>query len=196
MRTFVIIVVLALLAVGSFFLIRELEKQTTEVVKTLPTRKIATAYQVSVIYYDDQRRRRYQLVSDEVSEYSNSAGKRFTKPEVTAFDEQNEISWLGKAEKGHLASGKQKLTLSERVNAIDSPNAKRPIYIEGSLMYYYPQKYELSSDRLVTIGDKVSRQQSDGFLLNTKTKQLAVSDRVRARFAVSGSADTKDKKDK
>lgn len=80
MKQPLIIAMLALLAVGSFWLMRDLEKDLSTDTSATPTREIAIAYDVNGRYYSAENFLQYKLTSNTVSEFSNQAGTRFQTP--------------------------------------------------------------------------------------------------------------------
>ncbi len=86
------------------------------------------------------------------------------------------------ADTGTLSGDKNTLLLENNVKIVQTPQGENPTHITGEKMRYQAQKRLLTSDLPVTIDDGIMMQVSDKLRLNTRSKQVNASDRVKATY--------------
>lgn len=182
MKSILIIVALGILTLMSFVLMRGLQHQFAKKLADSPTREIATAYQVSGKYFSADYQLLYQLKSDEVIEYSNGAGTRLKQPTFEAFDENNQLLWQGQSNTALLANDKNKVTLSDNVTIVQSPNGERPIQAKGNEMYYDVLKHQIISEQAVKVTSEAGEQTTSRLVLNTQTDRLTMDGQISAQY--------------
>lgn len=182
MKQPLIIATLAVLAAGSFWLLRDLEKTLAPTTDDTPTREIAVAHTVNGRYYNAQHQLQYALTSDTVSEFSHQAGTRLTNPDVKALNADQQLAWQGNAAQAHLSSDKNHLTLSGGVTLIESPKTARPITARSDTMVYNAQTQQVSSDTTVTISNHNMQQTAAGFAFDIPARTVNFHGDVRGNF--------------
>ncbi len=182
MKNTITIIILSVLAIGSYLFLKSLTPK--EALKTDDQSKfvIATVSGVKARYFNEKNQLHYLLTSPKVLEYSNHYGTEFTSPDLTTFDEQVQPAWTGNADTGTLSGDKNTLLLENNVKIVQTPQGENPTHITGEKMRYQAQKRLLTSDLPVTIDDGIMMQVSDKLRLNTRSKQVNASDRVKATY--------------
>lgn len=182
MKQPLIIAMLAVLAIGSFWLMRDLEKDLSTDTSATPTREIAIAYDVNGRYYNAENFLQYKLTSDTVSEFSNQAGTRFNNPDVQVLTADQRLAWQGQAANAHLSSDKNQLTLAGGVTLIESPTTPKPMYARSETMVYNAQTRRVSSDTTVTVTGDNMQQTAAGFWFDVPTRTVTFQGNVRANY--------------
>ncbi len=153
---------------------------------------VATAYGVSTRYFNEKNKLQYTLLSKKVIEYSNNYGAELVEPDVTVFDNAMITIWQGNADRGIVSSDKDHLLLQNNVRIVEMPLGNKPTYITGEAMTYQAKKSLLTSDVPVKIDDGIIMQVSDKLTLDTKTKELNATDKVRATYNTNKNIPQKD----
>lgn len=181
MRNFLIIVLLAAIAMLSFILVKDIEKDLniTEAIK--PTRAISVGYNVTTHYFEANNQLKHLIVSEVVKDYSNRAGTHFQEPDIETYDNKR-LSWTATAKKGFLSSDKNDITLTDDVLFVDDPKGEKPLFINGSVMYYHAPTNRISSNQSSIINDGTMRQVSEHFSLNTVSKIIDFSESIYGSY--------------
>lgn len=182
MKQTLIIVVLAILTVGSFLLMRGLQKELATEVNQQPMREIATAHQVSAKYFNANNQLQYTLTSEKVSEYSKGGGTRLHQPNFQAFDNKQQLTWSGTSKSAELSADKHHAALVGQVVITESPQGIKPIYIYSDRLDYDAQKNQIKSPVPVKVTDGLVNQTANQLLLDLNQQRVKLSGGVQAHY--------------
>lgn len=182
MKNLLTIAVLSVLAVGSFFFLRSLQKELTPEVVEEKIQPIGTGMGVKTTVYNQSNQRVYELTSDKVIEFSAHHGTEFVQPFVLAWDDNSQLSWQGESKKAFLSGDKNLLTMTQSVEIIQTPSSIKPTYLNGDEISYRVKDSMLSSQLPVKIDDGVSQQTADTMKANIKAKHVLFDGNVKARY--------------
>lgn len=181
MKNLVLMFFLAAMAILSFLLVKNVETDLAVTESKQAVRPVAEGFGVTVRYFDNKELK-YLIVSEKVIDYSQRYGTRFIKPDVELYDKQ-QLSWTAVAQAGFLTGDKNDLTLTDDVQFVDDPKGEKPLFINGSVMYYNVPGDTMSSDQPSVIDDGVIKQESEQFALNTVSKVIHFSESIQGRYA-------------
>lgn len=182
MKNTFIIILLAILTAGSYLLLKSLQKEEIRATAKQEKTIVATARGVTARYFNENNQLKYKLISPKVIEFSENYGMEFLSPDLSVFDDTQQLAWHGTSALGFLSENKDKLLLKKDVKIVQSPNGEQPTHISGEVMNYQASTQLLTSALPVTINDGVLEQISDTLKLNTNTKQVNADKRVRATY--------------
>lgn len=187
-----VIAILAVFVLGSFWLMRNLEKSLEQAAQNTQVRKIATAYEVSGRYFGADNRLKYAIYSDSISEFSQQAGTQINAPIVRVLDAEQRLRWRGRAETARLSADKNVLALDGDVVIISSPDSEDTIQINSERMVYRDDNGEVVGEAPVHISGNGMQQTAQHFRLNTRQKTVAFDGAVKASYAprLSDTTDT------
>ncbi len=182
MKNTITIIILSVLTIGSYLFLKSITPKTVKKDNTKEKKVVATAYGVTTRYFNEKNQLQYKLFSPKAIEYSNNFGTELIKPDLTVFDEAMINIWQGNADKGNISGNKDHLLLEKNVKIIEMPLGNKPTYITGEAMNYQAKTRLLISNLPVQIDDGIVRQVSNKLKLNTKTKELNATNKVRAIY--------------
>ncbi len=182
MKNLMIIAILALLAIGSFFFLRGLQDELAPKVVEEKIQPIAVGYKVETRVYNEKNQLAYQVVSDKIIEYSKKHGTEFHQPLVWSWDSQQQLNWKGQSSEAFLTGNHELLTMKKNVEIVESPDSDKPIYLNGEEIFYNAKTSMLESQLPTKVDDGTSWQTSNKMQVNTKTEQVVVTGSVKARF--------------
>lgn len=183
------IVLLVLLTVGSFLLLRDLEKTLEPAIEDENIRQLAVAYEVKGRYYGSDNQLRYNIASDSVVEFSNSAGTKINSPNVQVFDAKKQLSWQGRANVAFLSADKETLKLDGEVKIIKSPNSERELRASSEKMIYHADKREVNSQRPVLVETDLIQQTASNFRLAIDEQKVYFDGAIKGSYAPVGQAE-------
>lgn len=182
MKNLITIIILSLLTIGSYLFLKSL---TPKIVKKNDKKEkviVATARGVTTRYFKQNNQLQYKLISPKVLEFSHHYGTELTSPDLAVFDDKMINIWQGNADIGILSSNKDHLLLKKNVNIVEMPLSNKPTLITGETMTYQAKKGLLTSELPVKINDGIIMQVSDNLTLDTKTKKLNATNKVKAVY--------------
>lgn len=182
MKNSLVISLLLAFVIGSYFLLKNLQKELVADTPSNDKEILATAYDVSARYFNEKNQLQYSLIGSKVIEYSNNHGMFLAEPNLTVFDKDDVITWRGNADEAELSGDKEKLKLQKNVSIIESPRGEKPIFITGSVMYYNAKTRLITSDETVKIDDGIVEQISNGLKLDTVSRHLEAQNKVKAIY--------------
>ncbi len=182
MKNLFTLIILFLLTLASYFLLKSLQEEVVQEKNAQEKKIVAVAQGVTMHYFNEKNKLQYKLISPKVIDYSNHHGTDFVSPNLAVFDETLVQTWQGKASEGYLSSDKDNLLLKKGVKIIQTPTGEKPTYIDGKEMNYNAKTSLITSKLPVKIDDGVVVQVSDKLKLDTRSKQLNASDRVKATY--------------
>lgn len=182
MKNLITIVVLFLLTIGSYLFLKSITPKAVKKINKKEKVVVATAYGVTTRYFKQNNKLQYKLISPKVIEYSNHYGTELTSPDLAVFDDEMINIWQGNADTGTLSGNKDQLLLQKNVKIVEMPFGDKPTYITGEIMNYQAKKNLLTSDLPVKIDDGIVMQLSNNLRLDTKTKELNATNRVKAIY--------------
>ncbi len=182
MRNSVAIAVLSAFVIGSYFLLRSMQKEFADAAVTDEKTVLATAYNVDVRYFDEKDKLQYSFTSPEITEYSHDYGMYFRSPEVLVVDKEAVPVWSGHANNAMLSQNKKKLTLKGDVHITQSPSSKAAMHIQGAEAYYDATTKMIISNSPVKINDGSIEQTSASLRLNTISRQLEAQKHVKVSY--------------
>lgn len=199
---------LAMLAVGSFWLLKTVESELEVSEAPMPTQPMVTAYGVFAQYYTPTHQLQYQLTSDEVIEYSNRYGTAFVSPRVLIYQPQTAppsvsptssptsppavspaslshspvLAWQASAAKASLSGDKNTLQLQDNALIIRMPGTEDEITIKGQDMRYDADNERISSERPVVIRHRLGVKHADEFNVDLAQETLDFAGNVSAQY--------------
>ncbi len=182
MKNLITIIVLSLLTIGSYLFLKSL---TPEIIKEDDNKKkeiVAIGHGVITRYYKQNNKLQYKLMSPKVLEFSHNYGTELISPDLAVFDDAMIRIWQGNSEIGILSSNRDNLLLKKNVKIVEMPRGNKPTHITGEVMNYQAKKSLLTSELPVKIDDGIVMQVSDKLKLNTQTKKLNATSRVKAIY--------------
>lgn len=182
MKQRLILISLALLTVGSFWLMRDLEKTLTPVTGEPTAREVIVAYGVDGRYYHADNSLQYALKSDTMTEMSHHAGTHLTRPRIHVWDSSRRLALTGTAEKAHLSGDKVWLSLNGDVHLTESPRAEKPIHARSETMVYNAQERRVSGNLPITVSSDKTQQTAATFWFDIPTRIMSLQGDVKARY--------------
>lgn len=182
MRSVLIIALLAVLTGLSFVLMRSLQKELSPPAEDKHMTVIATAYGVRAKFFSKDNQLRYDFQSPEVTEFSQDGGTSFVKPHVKVFNAQHELSWLGRAENGHLSSNHDDLIFRRKIWMTAFPNTPKSIDVRSEELAYSVPEQQLQSHQSVSITGQGFAQQADSYVVYLPQKRTFFSGNVTAHY--------------
>ncbi len=178
------IVALASLALASYWLMTNLERELNPNPEDELTQAIAVARGVKGLYYGADNRLKYEIDSATVSEYSNRGGTKLTEANMRGLDDKQDLAWTGVAQTAKLSADKKVLDLSGGVVLVQLPNSDNPLRASGEHIVYYDDKKEAISDQSIRIENNTSYQTSGQLRLDFAKNRAHFQQGVRVHHQV------------
>lgn len=181
MRQSLTITILALLALGSFWLLHDLEESLAPNEADKQTHEIAVAYQVLGRYFAADNQLKYRIRSESVHEFSHAAGTSIHLPVVQVFEQQR-LGWQGRADTALLSADKKNLSLNGDVRISESSTRTDPLHVSSDSMVYDDDKRYIFGHAPVKIANKTMQQTADGFTLDINRQTVHFKTKVHAIY--------------
>ncbi len=184
MKQWLTLGVLVLFAVGSYFLMRDLQQSLAPKPPAAVVKEIAVAYTTKGYFYDANNALKYEIDSESVHEYSNAGGSKLFNANVRALDTQQALAWTAHAQRADLSADRNVLDLTGGVELIQTPNSPDPVRASSERMTYYAQKQRVVGDQPLVIESRATQQTAGSFYLDMAKKTVHFQNGVHVSHSV------------